>query len=70
MQRLGEKLRTLRQQRGMTIRDLANKFEISFSHIAILERGESKPSLELLLKIADYFQVTPNQLLLDDIELE
>ncbi len=71
MQRFGEKLRILRQRRGMTVKQLAIELGIkSDSHINDMEKGRNKPSVDLLLKIADYFQVTPNQLLLDEVELE
>ena len=71
MKRFGEKLRRLRQGRGLTVRELAMLFEMkSHSHIADMESGRSKPSVELLIKIADYFQVTTDQLLRDDQEID
>lgn len=67
MERFGEKLRALRKQRGLTVRDLAREFGMkSHSHIADMESGRSKPSVELLVKIADFFEVTTDQLLRDD----
>ena len=51
MDRFGEKLRTLRKQHGLTVRELAAIFEMkSHSHIADMENGRSKPSVELLVK--------------------
>lgn len=70
MKRFGEKLRALRQQHDLTVRELAALFEMkSHSHIADMESGRSKPSVDLLIKIADFFQVTTDQLLRDDLEL-
>ena len=67
MERFGEKLRILRKQQGLTIRQLAAIFEMkSHSHIGDMENGRSKPSVDLLLKIADFFGVTTDQLLRDD----
>ena len=71
MNRFGEKLRFLRKQRGLTVRELAVIFEMkSHSHIADMENGRSKPSVELLVKIADFFEVTTDQLLRDELEID
>lgn len=71
MQRLGEKLRTLRGQRGLSLRKLASLLEISsYSHLAEIESGKSKPSVDLLLKIADFFDVSTDQLLRDELEID
>jgi transcriptional regulator with XRE-family HTH domain len=70
MERFGEKLRTLRESHNLSIRQLAAELDIrSHSHIVNLEANRKKPSLELILKICDLFAVTPNQLLLDDVEV-
>jgi transcriptional regulator with XRE-family HTH domain len=70
MKRFGEKLRTLREHRGLTVRELATMLEMkSHSHIADMENGRSKPSVELLVKLADFFEVTTDQLLRDDQEI-
>lgn len=70
MERLGEKIRWLRKQHGYTLMQLAAKLDMkSYSHLAEIETGKSKPSLELLVKISQLFNVTPNQLLLDDINI-
>jgi len=71
MKRFGKKLRQLRQARGLTVRQLSAVFEMkSHSHIADMERGRSLPSVELLVKLADFFQVTTDQLLRDDQEID
>jgi transcriptional regulator with XRE-family HTH domain len=70
MERFGEKLRFLRGQRGMTVRELASELEIkSHSHIVGLEAGKHKPSADLILKIADLFDVTTDQLMRDDLDV-
>lgn len=51
MERFGEKLRTLRQQHNLTVRELAAKLEVnSHSHIVQIEVGKSNPSINLLLQ--------------------
>ncbi len=70
MKRLGEKLKTLRQRQGLTVRQLAVDLHIkSYSHIADMEAGRNLPSVELLVKLADFFQVTTDQLLRDELEI-
>ena len=71
MQRLGEKLRALREQRGMTTRQLSAQLGISSTgYISKLETGKKKPSLELLLRISLFFNVSTDQLLKDDLEID
>lgn len=71
MDRFGEKLRTLRTQRGMTTRELATVLEVkSHSHIVQIEAGKRKPSLEVLVKIMKVFDVSCDQLLMDDLEVD
>lgn len=71
MERFGEKLRTLRLRHDMTVRELAMKLNVnSHSHIVQIESGKSKPSVELLLKIMELFEVSCDRLLKDELELD
>jgi transcriptional regulator with XRE-family HTH domain len=71
MQRFGEKLRTLRQRQGLTMREVADKLGLStHGYIGDLESGRRQPSLELATRIADLFGVTVDQLARDDLEIE
>ena len=69
MQRLGEKLRALRQRRGMTQQQLAD--ELGFSHVYAhyLESGKKRPHAELLLKLSYLFEVPADVLIKDELEL-
>lgn len=70
MQRFGEKLRTLRKQHNLTMRELADKLGLStHGYIGDLESGRRQPSLEFAVQIADLFGVTVEQLARDDVEL-
>jgi transcriptional regulator with XRE-family HTH domain len=68
----GAKLRHLRKQRHLTQAHLADQLGLSsaHAHISFLESNRKEPSLELLLKIADFFQVTTDYLLNDAIPVE
>ena len=71
MQRFGEKLRALRTQRGLSLRKLASLLGLAtHSHLDRIEKGESKPSADLILKIANFFKVTTDQLMKDELELD
>jgi transcriptional regulator with XRE-family HTH domain len=70
MQRFGEKLRALRERRGLTVRQLAAMLGITHSHIVGIERGKHKPSVEMVIKVADVFDVSIDRLLRDNIELD
>lgn len=71
MQRFGEKLRTLRTQQGMTLRDLADALDyVSYSYLGLLETGKKKPTAEFVLKVARLFNVSADQLLKDELELD
>ncbi len=71
IQRLGEKLRALREERGMSTRQLASQLGIrSAGYVSKLETGKQKPSLGLLLKMALFFDVSVDRLLRDDLELD
>jgi len=70
MQRFGEKLRVLRTRRGMSMRDLARVFGYAGSgYMSELESGKKTPTTDFVVKAAKFFNVTTDQLLLDEIDL-
>ena len=73
MQRFGEKLRRLRTHRGMTVRELAVALGYSAtsnSYISEAETGKRRPKIEFVLKVAQFFDVSMDQLTRDDLELD
>jgi transcriptional regulator with XRE-family HTH domain len=70
MKRFGEKLRTLRNGRGLTLRQLSDHLDVSYTYIGQMERGERNPNVALLVKIADFFEVCVDKLVRDELELE
>ncbi len=71
IQRFGEKLRTLRTQRGMTLKELAVALgHAAHGYISELESGKRLPTVELVLSVAQLFGVTADELLRDDLELK
>lgn len=71
MKRFGEKLRTLRKRRGISMRELAPALGLSaYSYISEIENGKKTPPTELVIKIARFFDVSTDQLLMDELELD
>ena len=48
---LGERIRTLRAQRQMTLQDLSNISQVSVAMLSHIERGRSTPSIKVLDRI-------------------
>lgn len=59
----GSRLQELRNMRKMTQEELGNHFEMSKSAIGMYERGEREPSLELVVKFAEFFNVPVDYML-------
>jgi transcriptional regulator with XRE-family HTH domain len=59
---VGPRLRALRQQRGATLRDLAEETGISASTLSRLESGQRRPTLEQLLPLARAHRVSLDEL--------
>jgi transcriptional regulator with XRE-family HTH domain len=71
MQRFGGKLRVLRKRRRMTLRELADALGYTaYSYISEVETGKLNPSLDLALKVSRLFNVSLDQLLKDELELD
>ena len=70
MERIGEKLKTLRVKYGLTTRQLAEQLGTTNSQISRIENGLRQPSGDLIVKIADFFNVSLDQLMRDDLDLE
>lgn len=54
---IGEKLRSIRQERRMSLRDLAEKADVSASMLSQIETGKAYPSVRSLYSIADALAV-------------
>jgi transcriptional regulator with XRE-family HTH domain len=54
---VGPRLRQIRNQRGITLTDLSERTGISKSTLSRLENGQRRPSLELLLPLAEAYRV-------------
>ena len=59
---LGEKICTLRTGKGLSQEDLAAKLEVSRQSVSKWETGQSVPDLEKIIKLADLFGVSVDEL--------
>ena len=63
MKGLGERVKTLRIQSGMTQSEIAEKIFVSESYIALIESGKRNPSSEIVIKLSGVFGVSADLLL-------
>ena len=59
----GENLKTLRKNKGITQEELAARLNIVRQTASKWEKGQSVPDAEMLVKLADIFEVPVSQLL-------
>ncbi len=59
---LGARIATYRKNRNLTQDELARQFDISNQAVSKWETGQSYPDVELLPKIADFFEVSLDEL--------
>ena len=64
----GENLKTLRKNKGFTQEELAARLNIVRQTVSKWEKGQSVPDAEMLVKLAEIFEVQVSQLLGSRIE--
>ncbi len=62
---LGPRLRAIRQSRGVGLRELARRLDLSPSSISQIETGKIQPSVRTLYAFASEFGVTVDEVLFD-----
>ena len=62
----GERVRTLRERQGVTLKQLAQLSGLSDRYIIQVEKGEANPSLESVLRLAPALQTSVTGLLPED----
>lgn len=63
MGKFGDRLKSLREEKNLTQKELSRIFKISESSVGMYERNEREPSFELVDRFSDYFEVTADYLL-------
>ncbi|MCZ7526959.1 MAG: transcriptional regulator [Acidimicrobiia bacterium] len=70
--RVGERLRAIRRQKGLSLHDVEAKSELEFkaSVLGAYERGERAISVPRLLRLAEIYDVPADQLLPREADIE
>ncbi len=53
-----ERLKALRQEKNVTQRAIANHLNITDTAYGFYEQGKNYPNMDILIKLADYFEVS------------
>jgi len=61
--RLGQQIKQLRLQRGLSLEQLADRSEVSRSMLSAIERGEKAPTIVVLHRVANGLGLTMTRLL-------
>jgi transcriptional regulator with XRE-family HTH domain len=70
MRRFGEKVRSLRSYHNTTLQWLANQLGYAtHSYISEIESGQKAPTVQFVLKVSRLFDVSTDELLKDELEL-
>lgn len=56
-QSLGSKLRALREERGLTLKEMGQLTDISFTYLSEIERNTVCPSVDTIKQLAQFFEV-------------
>ena len=54
---IGEKIKQLRTRKGLTMKELGENLGVSHAHISKLESGNNSPSVDLLEKLSEFFNI-------------
>ncbi|MGM7723426.1 helix-turn-helix domain-containing protein [Metabacillus sp. Hm71] len=65
-----EKLKKGRKEKGWSQEELAEKLFVSRQSVSKWENGQNYPSIEIIIKLSDLFNVTIDELLRSDEELK
>lgn len=67
MNYLGQNIKYLRKQKGLTQEKMANKLGITRSLVGAYEEGRAEPRLQTLMNLARYFKISIDSLLNTDL---
>ncbi len=60
---IGKKLRELREEKGLLLRQVAAELEVDTAYISKMERGEKNIKREFIIKLASIYDTNPDELL-------
>lgn len=62
MEKFRERIKELRAERGLSLMDVQKRTGISNQNICRWENGQAVPSIESCIKLAEFYDVTLDQL--------
>jgi transcriptional regulator with XRE-family HTH domain len=60
---IGQKLRELREKKGLLLRQVAAELEVDTAYMSKMERGEKNIKREFIIKLAEIYQTDKEQLI-------
>jgi transcriptional regulator with XRE-family HTH domain len=60
---LGRRIRRIRQEKGLTLKQIEGRVGVSATHISEIERGKTSPTIGALEKISTALEVPPSHLI-------
>ncbi len=70
---VGKVIQDLREQKGLSQEVVSGLADIGRTHLSAIERGQRKPTLETLFKIAEAMNIPPSEIVKkieDELKLE
>ena len=64
IEKIGKRIRQLRRDRDMTQEQLAEKLNVGIDHLGKIETGKHRCSIEILIDMAAFFDVSLDYLIL------
>ena len=62
LRHLGERVRSVRHQRGLTQESLASSLDVSIAYVSLIERGGRNPPYTTVVAIANALGVSPRDI--------
>ena len=62
---IGRRIKEIRESRGYTQEQLAEKLNLSVQHVSVIERGVKSPRLDTFVRIANILEINADYLLRD-----
>lgn len=63
---IGEKLKKIRIEKGLSLRELGRRINISYSYLSRIENGKQKPHLDLLESLSKTMNVHISDFFIDE----
>lgn len=57
MEHIGDRIRNIRIKNKLTLQELGDKLNYNYSNLSKIERGDRKPTIELLESLSEMFDV-------------